>query len=93
MHARTYVVCSFVCIHDCVHTRTVFSNIITKVCNNGLGAPCANYSYSTCNDTWCPEECTPCEPGYACRGGVRYLCDVGTYSFDGQLCELIDNAT
>ena len=37
-------------------------------------------TYAVCNDSYCPEECTACEPGYACRGGRRYLCGVGTAS-------------
>ena len=50
-----------------------------QVCEEGFGKPCPRYHYGSCNETSCIN-CTQCEPGYACRGGVRYECDVGTYS-------------
>lgn len=37
-------------------------------------------TYAECNDTYCPDECFPCEPGYACLGGRREECPVGTFS-------------
>ena len=43
-----------------------------------------------CTDESCPSECTHCEPGYACRGGQAYICDVGTYS-DGEVGKVLFN--
>ncbi|XP_033751294.1 LOW QUALITY PROTEIN: uncharacterized protein LOC117335429 [Pecten maximus] len=50
------------------------------ICSNGYATPCPDYHYVTCNDTDCPTSCSQCGSGYACRGGQRYECDVGTYS-------------
>ncbi|XP_052067581.1 uncharacterized protein LOC127706896 isoform X1 [Mytilus californianus] len=51
------------------------------ICKDGYATPCANYTYVLgCNDTYCPDTCTHCEAGYACRGGQRYICLPGTYS-------------
>jgi len=41
--------------------------------------PCPQYHYAVCNTSHC-EDCIQCEPGHACRGGVKYECNVGTYS-------------
>ncbi|XP_067687415.1 uncharacterized protein [Haliotis asinina] len=60
------------------------------ICKSGYAEPCEEFHYVTyCNDTYCPDKCTQCESGYACRGGQRYYCEVGTWS-DGnkEFCEL-----
>lgn len=65
---------------------------ILQICKDGYATPCANYTYVLgCNDTYCPDTCTLCEPGYACRGGQRYVCLPGTYSkgTDGKLVQLL----
>jgi hypothetical protein len=51
-----------------------------QLCREGKALPCPAYMYAECSDTGCPDTCTPCEPGYACRGGQRYLCEEGSYS-------------
>ena len=52
-----------------------------QICKDGYALPCKNNTYVLgCNDTYCPDTCTQCEPGYACRGGQRYICQPGTYS-------------
>ena len=55
-----------------------------QICKDGYASPCPDFHYVTCNDTYCPDTCTQCEAGYACRGGKRYQCEKGTYS-DGNV--------
>lgn len=59
-----------------------------SICKDGYATPCPEFHYVTCNDTYCPDSCTQCEPGYACRGGKRYQCEKGTFS-DGNTSKSI----
>lgn len=58
--------------------------LVLQICEDGYATPCEDFHYVECNDTYCPATCTHCESGYACRGGQKYLCNVGTYS-DGNV--------
>ncbi|XP_078674361.1 uncharacterized protein LOC144912684 isoform X2 [Branchiostoma floridae x Branchiostoma belcheri] len=38
-----------------------------RICKDGYGHSCSRHHYADpCNETYCPDRCTPCEPGYAC---------------------------
>lgn len=53
-----------------------------QICKDGYASICPDFHYVVCNDTLCPNTCTQCEPGYVCRDGIRYICEVGTYADD-----------
>ncbi|XP_053385183.1 uncharacterized protein LOC123535929 [Mercenaria mercenaria] len=64
------------------------------ICQNGYATPCNIYHYVECTNTSCPTSCTHCEPGYACFGGIRSICEPGSYS-DGNMehCESCEEGT
>ncbi|XP_071121963.1 uncharacterized protein [Mytilus edulis] len=64
------------------------------ICQDGVASRCEDYHYVNCTDVSCPSVCAACDPGYACRGGQSYICDVGTFS-DGstEFCEMCSEGT
>ncbi|XP_038053348.1 uncharacterized protein LOC119725831 isoform X2 [Patiria miniata] len=59
------------------------------LCVDGYATPCPKYHHGRCNETYCPETCTLCDPGTTCFRGIQSICPQGFFSqgFDTEFCK------